>query len=180
MTTVWQISQMERTLADGGVVVATGELRQLTVTSQLLATALLASHQILAAPIGWITTAFLRSWRCHGAGLTVLTRTLLRHHWLLTGPATKSDSGIWGALGLTKKGEMTMAEKKTTPISVDGVEYVLEDMSPEQQTMVNHITDLDRKVRSTQFNLDQLNVGKQAFVEMLSRSLKEPVFEPVE
>ena len=73
-----------------------------------------------------------------------------------------------------------MAEKKTTPISVDGVEYVLEDMSPEQQTMVNHITDLDRKVRSTQFNLDQLNVGRQSFVEMLSRSLKEPVFEPVE
>ena len=60
-----------------------------------------------------------------------------------------------------------MAEKKTTPISVDGVEYTLEDMSPEQQTMVNHITDLDRKVRSTQFNLDQLNVGRQAFVEML-------------
>ena len=70
-----------------------------------------------------------------------------------------------------------MAEKKTTPISVDGVEYVLEDMSPEQQTMVNHITDLDRKVRSTQFNLDQLNVGRQAFVEMLSKSLKEPEFE---
>ena len=73
-----------------------------------------------------------------------------------------------------------MAEKKTTPISVDGVEYTLEDMSPEQQAMVNHISDLDRKVRSTQFNLDQLNVGRQAFVEMLSNSLKEPEFEPVE
>ena len=73
-----------------------------------------------------------------------------------------------------------MAEKKTTPISVDGVEYVLEDMTPEQQAMVNHISDLDRKVRSTQFNLDQLNVGRQAFVEMLSKSLKGPVFEAVE
>lgn len=73
-----------------------------------------------------------------------------------------------------------MAEKKTTPISIDGVEYTLEDMSAEQQTMVSHISDLDRKVRSTQFNLDQLNVGRQAFVEMLSKSLKEPVFEPVD
>ena len=73
-----------------------------------------------------------------------------------------------------------MAEKKTTPISVDGTEYAFEDMSPEQQTVVNHITDLDRKVRSTQFNLDQLNVGRQAFVEMLSKSLREPEFEPVE
>ena len=73
-----------------------------------------------------------------------------------------------------------MAEKKTTPISVDGVEYTLEDMSPEQPTMVSHISDLDRKVRSTQFNLDQLNVGRQAFVAMLSNSLKEPGFEPVD
>ena len=73
-----------------------------------------------------------------------------------------------------------MAEKKTTPISVDGKEYTLEDMTLEQQTIVNHITDLDRKVRSTQFNLDQLNVGRQAFVEMLSKSLKEPVFEEVD
>ena len=53
-------------------------------------------------------------------------------------------------------------------------------MSPEQQTIVNHISDLDRKVRSTQINLDQLNVGRQAFVQMLSNSLKEPVFEPVD
>ena len=37
-----------------------------------------------------------------------------------------------------------MAEKKTTPISIDGVEYTLEDMSSEQQAMVNHISDLDR------------------------------------
>ena len=73
-----------------------------------------------------------------------------------------------------------MAEKKTTPISVDGKEYTLEDMTLEQQTIVNHITDLDRKVRSTQFNLDQINVGRQAFVEMLSKSLKEPVFEEVD
>ena len=64
-----------------------------------------------------------------------------------------------------------MGEKKTTPITIDDVEYVLEDMKPEQQQMVNHIADLDRKVSSTQFNLDQLQVGKQAFIDMLKRSL---------
>ena len=68
-----------------------------------------------------------------------------------------------------------MGEKKTTPITIDDVEYVLEDMKPEQQQMVNHIADLDRKVSSTQFNLDQLNVGKQAFIDMLKRSLTEVV-----
>ena len=37
--------------------------------------------------------------------------------------------------------------------------------------MINHIGDLDRKIRSTQFNLDQLTVGKDAFVNMLTASL---------
>ena len=68
-----------------------------------------------------------------------------------------------------------MGEKKTTSITIDDVQYVLEDMKPEQQQMVNHIADLDRKVSSTQFNLDQLNVGKQAFIDMLKRSLTEVV-----
>lgn len=68
-----------------------------------------------------------------------------------------------------------MGEKKTTPITIDDVQYVLEDMKPEQQAMVNHIADLDRKVASTQFNLDQLQVGKQAFIDMLKRSLTEVV-----
>jgi hypothetical protein len=68
-----------------------------------------------------------------------------------------------------------MGEKKTTPITIDDVQYVLEDMKPEQQAMVSHITDLDRKIGSTQFNLDQLQVGKQAFIDMLKRSLTEVV-----
>jgi hypothetical protein len=68
-----------------------------------------------------------------------------------------------------------MGEKKTTPITIDDVQYTLEDMKPEQQAMVNHIADLDRKIGSTQFNLDQLQVGKQAFIDMLKRSLTEVV-----
>jgi hypothetical protein len=68
-----------------------------------------------------------------------------------------------------------MGEKKTTPITIDDVEYTFEDMKPEQQAMINHIADLDRKIGSTQFNLDQLQVGKQAFVNMLKSSLTEVV-----
>ena len=66
-----------------------------------------------------------------------------------------------------------MGEKKTTPIVVNGVEYTLEDMTPEQQAMVNHCNDLDRKIRSTQFNLDQLSVGKDAFINMLVADLEK-------
>jgi hypothetical protein len=68
-----------------------------------------------------------------------------------------------------------MGEKKTTPITIDDVEYVFEDMTPEQQLLVNHVADLDRKIGSTQFNLDQLQVGKQAFVQLLKEKLAAPV-----
>tara|TARA_B110000902_G_C14128608_1_gene521039 strand:- start:725 stop:937 length:213 start_codon:yes stop_codon:yes gene_type:complete len=66
-----------------------------------------------------------------------------------------------------------MGKKKTTPITVNDVEYVFEDMKPEQQAMVNHVADLERKISSTQFNLDQLSVGKDAFVNMLANSLQK-------
>jgi len=66
-----------------------------------------------------------------------------------------------------------MADKKT-PIVIEDVEYFFEDMTKEQQLIVNHLSDLDRKIGSTEFNLDQLKVGKQAFVEMLKKALAEP------
>ena len=65
-----------------------------------------------------------------------------------------------------------MGEKKTTRITINDVEYTLEDMSEEQQTMVNHVADLDRKISSTRFNLDQLSVGREAFMNMLTQQLE--------
>jgi len=66
-----------------------------------------------------------------------------------------------------------MGEKKTTPVIIDGVEHQYEDMTEQQQVVLNHIADLDRKISSTQFNLDQLSVGKDAFVKILTNSLAE-------
>lgn len=65
-----------------------------------------------------------------------------------------------------------MAEKKTTPVVIDDKEWIFEDMTAEQQMAVNHIADLDRKIGSAQFNLDQLRVGREAFVQMLKKSLE--------
>lgn len=64
-----------------------------------------------------------------------------------------------------------MENIKKNQVTIDDVEYAFEDMSPEQQQMVNHLIDLDRKIGSSQFNLDQLSVGKQAFLTMLRESL---------
>ena len=65
-----------------------------------------------------------------------------------------------------------MGKNEKTPIIVDDVEYQYEDMTPKQQTIINHIADLDRKLTSARFNVDQLEVGKQAFIGMLTESLK--------
>lgn len=64
-----------------------------------------------------------------------------------------------------------MAETKKTPIVIDGTEYMFEDMTQEQQVLVNHVADLDRKIASSRFNLDQLQVGRDAFVQILKNSL---------
>ena len=65
-----------------------------------------------------------------------------------------------------------MAEKKTNTITINNVEYTEDQLTDQQKVMVNHAADLDRKIRSAQFNMDQLNVGKQAFMQMLTASLE--------
>lgn len=67
-----------------------------------------------------------------------------------------------------------MGKDKKTPVTIDGVEYQFEDMTAEQQMLCNHCFDLDRKIASAQFNLDQLNVGKDAFIKLLKASLEKP------
>ena len=65
-----------------------------------------------------------------------------------------------------------MGEKQTQTITIDGKEYTEDQLTNEQKVMINHIGDLDRKIRNTQFSLDQLTVGKEAFVKMLTESLE--------
>jgi hypothetical protein len=67
-----------------------------------------------------------------------------------------------------------MGKNEKNLITVNNVEYNIEDFTDAQKTMLNHINDLDRKLGSAQFNLDQLNVGRDAFVNMLAGSLEAP------
>ena len=64
-------------------------------------------------------------------------------------------------------------EKPEQTITINDVEYKISDLTPEQIGMVNHVHDLDRKIGSSQFNLDQLNVGRSAFMNLLTESLAE-------
>jgi hypothetical protein len=67
-----------------------------------------------------------------------------------------------------------MGQDKKTPVTINDVEYQYEDLTAEQQALFNHCIDLDRKISSAAFNLDQLNVGKQAFIKLLEESLAKP------
>ena len=66
-----------------------------------------------------------------------------------------------------------MGKNKKTPITINDKEYFVEDMTEQQQTIVNHIADLDRKLNTAQFNMDQLRVGRDAFVNLLTAQLAE-------
>jgi hypothetical protein len=66
-----------------------------------------------------------------------------------------------------------MVEKQTKTITINDKEYTEDQLTDQQKVIINHLTDLDRKIGSTQFNLDQLTVGKNAFMNMLNESLEE-------
>ena len=73
-----------------------------------------------------------------------------------------------------------MGKDKNTPqtVTINDKEYNVDDLTQEQVGLVNHVADLDRKLSSAQFNLDQLNVGRGAFMNMLTESLKVADSEP--
>jgi len=67
---------------------------------------------------------------------------------------------------------MAKKQKEKPMVTINDKEFNIEDMTDEQQAMLNHINDLDRKIGQSQFNLEQLNFGKNAFVNSLSQSLE--------
>jgi hypothetical protein len=66
-------------------------------------------------------------------------------------------------------------------LTIDGVEYDVEKLTDQQRMILDHVLDLERKLNSARFNVDQLQVGRDAFFNMLKQSLTaEPVAEPAE
>ena len=65
-----------------------------------------------------------------------------------------------------------MANQQSQIVTIDGVEFKVEDMTEQQQMLLNHVADLERKIGSTKFQLDQLQVGRDAFFTMLKATLE--------
>ena len=67
-----------------------------------------------------------------------------------------------------------MENKKPQIVTIDGIEHDANNFTEEQVLLFNHCVDLDRKIGSTQFQLQQLQVGKDAFLKMLRDQLAAP------
>lgn len=73
-----------------------------------------------------------------------------------------------------------MENKKPQIVTIDNVEYDANDFSEEQTLLFNHCIDLDRKISSTTFQLQQLQVGKDSFIKLLKEKLPAEKVEAVE
>ena len=69
---------------------------------------------------------------------------------------------------MAKKGKEMPKEQI---ITLFDKEYKESELSDEQKVMINHVADLERKMQSSEFNLQQLRFGKQAFVDALQASV---------
>ena len=112
MATVWQISQMERTIADGGVVVCHWRA---TATDGDFSATNYGTCGFTPDPSSsdWvaydsISEELALSW-CFGQ---VLTRTLLKRHWRLTLKHRRTQRKHQEYRGKLKKGEIQWLRKK--------------------------------------------------------------------
>ena len=65
-----------------------------------------------------------------------------------------------------------MAEEKKV-ITIDDVDYTEDQLTDAAKACINHINSLDQKIASAQFNVTQMQVGREAFIAKLKAELPE-------
>ena len=65
-------------------------------------------------------------------------------------------------------------EKRPQIVTIDGIEHDANNFNEQQILLLNHTIDLERKIGSTTFQLQQLQVGKDAFLKLLKDELAKP------
>ena len=63
--------------------------------------------------------------------------------------------------------------EKQPLLDIDGEKYFVDELNDDQKLMVQHLSDLNRKIDGATFNLQQLQFGRQAFIDALKASLNE-------
>ena len=65
---------------------------------------------------------------------------------------------------------MAKTKKEEPMVNINGTEHKVSDLTEEQLTLVNHVADLENKMRSAKFNVEQLEGGHAHFMEQLNSS----------
>lgn len=71
-------------------------------------------------------------------------------------------------LAMAKKEE----EKQEQVVVINGEEHKVSDLSQEQINLLNHVADIEGKIRQTRFSLEQLDGSRNHFMGLLTSSLE--------
>ena len=67
-----------------------------------------------------------------------------------------------------------MADNETNVVNIAGTEYDPSDLTDQQKYWIVQVQDLQNKRQAQQFQLDQINVALDSFMNALINSLKDP------
>ena len=68
---------------------------------------------------------------------------------------------------------MAKKQKEQPVLTLDGEEYFAKDMTDEQLRIKDHLADLNNKLNTNVFINEQLNVSREAFINMFRASLEK-------
>ena len=63
-----------------------------------------------------------------------------------------------------------MTEETKPTVNIDGEEYAIEDLNDTQKRTLNHIADLNNKITTASFQLEQLKIAQSAMKNILKAS----------
>ena len=58
-------------------------------------------------------------------------------------------------------------------VTIDGIEYEADDLTDEVKYMIAQVKDIDDKLASLRFQMDQLTVAKNAFSDAVVKAVKD-------
>ena len=70
-------------------------------------------------------------------------------------------------------------EPESNVVSINGTDYIEDDLDERQRYLINQIRDLQLKSNNLRFQLDQIVVAQERFTEELIKALEENTKEDV-
>ena len=66
-----------------------------------------------------------------------------------------------------------MAKNQKATVTINDIEYLVDDLSDEAKVYVDHLNDFDNKLRINQFTANSLALGRQMAVNLLAQEVEK-------